>query len=443
LKNKILKVVPGSIAEEMEIEVGDSLLSINGTEVEDIIDYKFLLADEFIEVEVEKANGEIWELEIEKEYHEDLGVDFENAILDNAKSCCNKCMFCFIDQLPKGMRKTLYFKDDDSRLSFLQGNFVTLTNLKDEDIDRIIRYRISPINVSVHTTDPELRVKMLNNRFAGNIYDRLKKLADAGITLNCQVVLVPGVNNKEQLIKTVEDLYKLYPAVQNVAAVPVGITKYREGLAELTPYDKASAGEEIDGMKALQDKYVKEIGEPFIRLSDEFYVVAERDIPASEFYGSFDQLEDGVGMIRIFRNNLEDTLESLKKDIKGSFTLVTGSSAYKEIEKAANIIREKNSNIDINCVKIINNFFGETITVAGLITGTDIIEQLSSTKTGDNIIIPINMLRSGENVFLDDISTEDIEKRLNKKVIICDYTGDNLIHLINDNSKEVKGLNDL
>jgi Fe-S oxidoreductase, related to NifB/MoaA family len=295
---KISKILPGSIAEELELEVGDALLTINGSEVKDIIDYKFLAADEYIEMDIQKPNGEIWTYEVEKDYDDNLGIEFESAIMDEAKRCSNKCIFCFIDQLPPGMRETLYFKDDDSRLSFLQGNFVTLTNMKDSDIDRIIKYRISPINVSVHTTDPELRKKMLNNRFAGNIYERLQKLADAGITMNCQIVCVPGVNNGEELIKTVEDLYKLYPSIQNVAAVPVGSTKFREGLYNVTLYKKDTAKTEIENMRKLQEKYIKEIGAPFVRLSDEFYVLSGEEIPDAEFYEGFEQLEDGVGMIR-------------------------------------------------------------------------------------------------------------------------------------------------
>lgn len=228
MSNKIARIISGSIAEELEIETGDILVSINGTEIRDIIDYKFLLADDYLEVEIEKKNGELWTLEVEKEYEEDLGIEFEKEIMDEARSCRNNCLFCFIDQLPKGMRKSLYFKDDDSRLSFLQGNFVTLTNMTDEDIDRIIRYRICPINISVHTTNPDLRIKMLKNRFAGDVYTRLQKLAAAGIMMNCQIVLCPGYNNGEELIKTVNDLYKLYPSVENVAAVPVGVTRHRK-----------------------------------------------------------------------------------------------------------------------------------------------------------------------------------------------------------------------
>lgn len=436
MENIISKIHEGSIAEEMGVETGDILLSINGTSVKDIIDYKFLIVDDEIMVQIQKPNGEVWDLEIEKEYDEDFGVEFKNAIIDNAKSCCNNCVFCFIDQLPKGMRDTLYFKDDDSRLSFLQGNFVTLTNMKDEDIDRIIRYRISPINVSVHTTNPELRTKMLNNRFAGNIYERLKKLASAGIRMNCQIVLCPGFNNGIELAKTVEDLYKLYPSVENVAAVPVGITKYREGLQKLTLYDKKSASEEIRVLEELQNKYIDEIGSPFIRLSDEFYVLSGIEVPPTEFYAAFDQFEDGVGMIRCFRDNIAESLSKLNKNASGSYTLVTGTSAYEEIKRAAENIMDKNPNIKINTQKIKNFFFGETITVAGLLTGGDIIEQLKDVQLGDYVIIPRNMLKNGEDIFLDDVSLMHLEESLKTKVIVCDYSGSDLIEIINRTGRE-------
>jgi len=438
MKNTIVKVKPNSIAEELEIEIGDKLISINNTEVKDIIDYKFLMADEYVEIEIEKRDGELWCLEVEKDYEEDLGVEFENSILDSARSCSNKCVFCFIDQLPKGMRKTLYFKDDDSRLSFLQGNFVTLTNMKDEDIDRIIKYRISPINVSVHTTNPELRVKMLNNRFAGNVYERLQKLASAGIDINCQIVLCPGINNGEELKRTSEDLFKLYPSVRNVAVVPVGATKFREDLFQVTLYNKESSAAEIHSVSKLQDKYKGIIGEPFIRLSDEFYVTAGLDVPETEFYGEFEQLEDGIGMIRLLRNNLDKTLPNIDKEIKNSFTMITGASPYKEIEAVALKIHKANPNIDIDAVKIINNYFGETITVAGLLTGKDIIEQLKDRKLGNFIIMPRNMLRSGEETLLDDIIVKDIENAFNRKVLIVDYSGEDLIEIINKFGKEEK-----
>ena len=311
MKNIITKVISNGIAEEVGIEVNDVLLSINDNKINDIIDYKFLSADEEIILEVEKTNGEIWEIEIEKEYGEDLGIEFGGGIMDKAKSCSNKCIFCFIDQLPKGMRESLYFKDDDSRLSFLQGNFVTLTNMKDEDIDRIIQYHISPINVSVHTTNPELRVQMLNNRFAGNVFERMKRLADAGIIMNAQIVSVPGINNGDELKRTITDLYTLYPQVSDVAVVPIGITKFRQGLKQVNTYTKEQSIEEIERVKKLQDKYMKEIGEPFVRLSDEFYLVADKQIPNQEFYDDYHQIEDGIGMVRCFRDAIDNTLDDL------------------------------------------------------------------------------------------------------------------------------------
>lgn len=436
MKNTIVKVKPDSIAEELEIGVGDKLISINDVEVKDIIDYKFLMAEEFIVVQIEKPDGELWDLEIEKEYDEDLGVEFENSILDRARSCSNKCVFCFIDQLPQGMRKTLYFKDDDSRLSFLQGNFVTMTNMKDEDIDRIIRYRISPINVSVHTTNPELRVKMLNNRFAGNIYDRLIKLAEADIDINCQIVLCPGLNNAEELLRTSDDLYKLYPSIRNLAVVPVGATRFREGLFPVTLYNRETSMKEILNVSRIQKKYIEEIGKPFIRLSDEFYVLAELDVPSTDFYGEFEQLEDGIGMIRLFRDNIYNTIPNLKKNNKGSFTIITGNSAFKELEAAASLIKSANPKIIIDVAKIMNRFFGETITVAGLLTGKDIVSQLKNHDIGDYIIISRNMLRSGEDVFLDDMTIEAMEAALNRKLIIADYSGEDLIEKINEFSKE-------
>ena len=443
MKNKITSVEPNSLGEELGIEVGDYLVSINDTPVKDIIDYKFLMNDEYIEVEIEKSDGEVWILEADKDIQEDLGVDFENSIMDKAKSCSNKCIFCFIDQLPGGMRDTLYFKDDDSRLSFLQGNFVTLTNMKEEDIDRIISYRISPINVSVHTTDPKLRVQMLNNRFAGNLYDRLKRLAEAEIEINAQIVVVPGINNGEELKRTVEDLYKLYPSVQNVAAVPIGITKHRKGLKELEIFNKDTAKKEIEDLKKLQQKYLKEIGTPFVRLSDEFYVLAEMDLPSEDFYGEYDQLEDGIGMITLFRKYIKDSLDYLSNKNKGSFTIASGVSAYKELLWASKVIKEANPNIILDVYEIKNYFFGETITVAGLLTGKDIIEQLKDKIKTDYLILSSNMFRKGyelsnskEQIMLDDMKIIDIEKALNIKVIVVDYTGEDLIDKINTHLQE-------
>lgn len=442
MKNLIKKVDVGSIAEEVGIEVNDVLISINGTPIEDIIDYKFLAVDEEVVLEVEKPDGEIWEYEIEKEYGENLGLEFQGGIMDKAKRCSNNCVFCFIDQLPKGMRDTLYFKDDDSRLSFLQGNFVTLTNMKDEDIDRIIRYKISPINISVHTTNPELRVKMLKNRFAGSIMERLKKLSDAEIQMHAQVVCIPNINNGEELRKTVTDLYQLYPHVKNVAVVPIGVTKFRENLPKLDTFNNESAKNEVMMIQDLQKKYIEEIGAPFVRLSDEFYITAGIDVPNEEFYSEYEQLEDGVGMIRYYREAVTRSLEFLNKDLKGSFSMVTGELAYNEIKRSADLIMKHNSNIEIDVYKVINNFFGNTITVAGLLTGTDIIDQLKGKIKTDYLIMSSNMFRKGyelapaDMVMLDDLNIHDIEEALNVKVIVCDYTGDDLIDLINANCKE-------
>ncbi|MEG6522972.1 DUF512 domain-containing protein [Desulfotomaculum sp. 1211_IL3151] len=432
MNTKISKIIKCSIAEELEVEVGDSLISINGTEIKDIIDYKFLMADDYIEVEIEKKNGEIWTLEVEKDYQEDLGLEFENGIIDQARRCHNNCLFCFIDQLPPGMRKTLYFKDDDSRLSFLQGNFVTLTNMTDDDFERIIRYRISPINVSVHTTNAELRKKMLNNRFAGNIYERLEKLAAAGIRMNCQIVLCPGYNNGEELIKTVNDLYKLYPSIENVAAVPVGVTKFRKNLKDITLYDAHRAKAELDRISPFQKKALRKIGTPFIRLADEFYVLSGTEIPDTEFYGDFEQIEDGIGMIRFFRDSITKNLKKLNRKGKGSFSLITGVSAYKEIVWAAQAIEKKNNSIKINVHKVINDFFGPTITVAGLLTGQDIMKHIQPQSVFDYIIMPKNMFKSDENIMLDDVTAVDLEKYFNKQILLCDFTGEDLIQVINE-----------
>ena len=444
MKNIIKKVDLGSIAEEVGIEVNDVLLSINGTPIDDIIDYKFLAADEEVLLEIEKPDGEVWEYEIEKEYGENLGLEFEGGIMDKAKSCSNKCMFCFIDQLPKGMRNSLYFKDDDSRLSFLQGNFVTLTNMKDEDIDRIIRYKISPINISVHTTNPELRVKMLKNRFAGAIMDRLKKLRDAEIEMHAQIVCIPNVNNGEELRKTVLDLYELHPFVKNVAVVPIGVTKFRENLPYVDTFTKETSKNEIMMIQDLQKRFIEETGAPFVRLSDEFYIVAGLDVPNEEFYSEYEQLEDGVGMIRYYREVVQRSVEFLDENSKGSFSMVTGELAYDEIKRSAELIMKHNPNIQIDVYKITNNFFGNTITVAGLLTGTDIIDQLKGKIKTDYLIMPSNMFRKGyelapaDMIMLDDLRIEDVEKVLGVKVIVCDYTGDDLIDIINANCEEEK-----
>ncbi len=423
--NIISKVYKDSIAEEIGIEVGDLLIAVNDQKIHDIIEYKFLISDEYIELEIQKRDGEVYIYEIEKDFDEELGIEFVNPIIDKAKSCRNKCIFCFIDQLPKGMRKTLYFKDDDSRLSFLQGNFITLTNMSEEDIQNIIKYRISPINISVHTTNPELRTKMINNKRAGKLLETMKRLADAQIEMNCQIVLCPGYNDKEELDRTLSDLSSLYPYVNSVAIVPVGITKYRENLAKLDIFDYEAANQTINQVHRLQEKYLKELDTRFAFLSDEFYIIAKRPLLNYDEYEGFLQFEDGVGMICKQGTEIVRYLGTLEEndDIEKTVSIATGSSAYEFICHMADKIMKKFKNIKINVYKIVNDYFGHTITVSGLITATDIIKQLDKKDLGEALYITRSMLKGDEEVFLDDITLKELEEKLNVKVIPCENEG--------------------
>lgn len=431
--NIISKVYKDSIADELGIEVGDLLISINSEPIHDIIEYRFLLSDEYLELEIQKQNREVYIYEIEKDYDDDLGIEFTNPIIDKAKSCRNKCVFCFIDQLPKGMRETLYFKDDDSRLSFLQGNFVTLTNMSEEDINNIIKYRISPINISVHTTNPELRKTMIKNKFAGNLYSIMERLAEAQIQMNCQIVLCPGYNDKKELERTVSDLAKLYPYVNSVAAVPVGITKHRDHLPNLEIFNKQTAGETIDQVDKLHHKYLKELGTRFIFLSDEFYIMANRKLLNYDEYEGFIQFENGVGMISKFEREIKDYLENLSKDYKSKIkkvSIATGHSAYEFMCEMSKCIMEKCPNVQIDVYKIINNFFGDTITVSGLVTATDIIDQLKDKDLGETLYIPRSMLKADEEIFLDNITLEEISNIMEIEVVPCLNEGKDFIDKI-------------
>lgn len=431
--NIISKVYKGSIAEEIGIEVGDLLIAVNDEEIHDIIEYKFLISDEYIELEIQKRDGEIYIYEIEKDFDEELGIEFVNPIIDKAKSCRNKCVFCFIDQLPKGMRETLYFKDDDSRLSFLQGNFVTLTNMSEEDIDNIIKYRISPINISVHTTNPELRKTMIKNKFAGNLYSIMERLAEAQIQMNCQIVLCPGYNDKEELERTVSDLAKLYPYVNSAAAVPVGITKHRDHLPNLEIFNEKTAGETIDQVEKLHEKYLKELGTRFIFLSDEFYVMANRKLLEYDEYEGFIQFENGVGMISKLEREIKDCLENISKEqiskVK-KVSIATGHSAYEFMCEMANSIMDKCPNVQINVHKIVNNFFGDTITVSGLITATDIIDQLKDKDLGETLYIPRSMLKADEEIFLDNITLQNLSDTMKIEVVPCLNKGQDFVDKI-------------
>lgn len=430
--NKIIvkKVYPGSIAEEAGIEEGDVLLEINGSPVEDIIEYRYLISDESLTLLVRKPDGEEWEIEVEKDLEEELGIDFDDYFLNSPKRCSNKCLFCFIDQLPKGMRETLYFKDDDSRLSFLQGNFVTLTNMSDEDIDRIIKYHISPINVSVHTTNPNLRVRMLNNKKAGRLMEILKKLTAAGIYINCQIVACPGLNDGKELERTLDDLFSMHPNISNVAVVPLGVTKYRQGLEKLDTYNKKTATDMILLMEDLQKKFMGKVSTPFARLADEFYIMAERKLPEYEHYGDFEQLEDGIGMIRFFENAVRESLSEVDSQrIHGSIAIITGTSAapyMRTILKEAEI----RLGVCINIYEVKNEFFGEKITVAGLLTAGDIINQLKGRIGEETALIPSSMLKAGEDIFLDDVTVSELQEALGVKIRVCSYTGEDLINTI-------------
>lgn len=425
-KNKIESIEKDSIAEELGIEVGDRVISINGKKIDDIIDYIFLLADEYVEVEIEKKNSEIWVLEIEKDYYEELGIEFENPIMDKAKSCSNKCVFCFIDQLAPNMRETLYFKDDDSRLSFLQGNFITLTNLKKRELERIVEYKISPLNVSIHTTNPELRKKMLNNRFAGDVLEKIKYLAENGIEVNGQIVLCPGYNDKEELDRTLDDLFELNPLISSIAVVPVGITKFRDGLAKLDIFTEETAFSAVTQMEEKQKKFLEKSGTRFAFISDEFYMIANKELPKYEDYEGFIQLENGVGLMRKFERELEDAIKKSdyeKLNSGNSITILTGTSAYEFMIEMVDKVKNVYKNIDINVIKIYNEFFGRTITVAGLITATDIIEQIVDKDIKENIMIPEVMLRTGEEIFLDDITLDGLKDRIKKNVIVTKVEG--------------------
>lgn len=427
-KNIIEEIVSGSIAEDLDIKPGDILISINSHPVKDIIDYKYLISDNELLIEIEKNQGEIWQYEIEKDYDEDLGIIFTNPLIDKAKSCRNNCIFCFIDQLPPNMRETLYFKDDDSRLSFLQGNFITLTNMKDDEIDRIIKYKLSPINISVHTTNPELRIKMLKNKNAGKLYEILKRFHDAKLEVNCQIVLVRGVNDGKELEKTIGDLVDLYPSVKSVAVVPVGVTKYRHHLEKVIPFDKKSSESLIKEIMKIQDQLLENIGTRFVFLSDEFFALTDIEIPSEEFYEGFPQLENGVGLMRSLEEDILRELQIIKTYESKEKTLVfaTGTLAYDFLQKITSKIETKFKGIKIKVVPIKNYFFGDTITVSGLITGGDLIEQLK-TLDFDTLLIPRSMMKNGEDIFLDNIEVRQVEDILGKKVIITEIEGKNLI----------------
>jgi putative radical SAM enzyme (TIGR03279 family) len=420
----IKEIETGSIAEELELSAGDELISINGSEIKDVLDYHYLIKDENLTVLIKKPDGEEWELDIEKDFDEDLGIVFEEGLMDEYRSCRNKCIFCFIDQMPPGMRDTLYFKDDDARLSFLQGNYITLTNMNDEQIDRIIFYKLSPINISIHTTNEELRCQMLHNRFAGSSLAKLNKLKDAGITMNGQIVLCKGFNDGEELEKTIHDLSAYLPEMESVSVVPVGLTKYREGLQKLESFTKEDAVTVLGQIHKWQNIFLTHYGTRFIYASDEWYLTAELPIPEEDFYEGYPQIENGVGMICSLKKEFDDYEKEITgDDRKRDISIATGVLAAPIIKSLAERITAKFPNIQIKVYTVINNFFGDKITVAGLLTGGDIIAQLKGQRLGETLLLPEVLLRNGETVLLDDVTVQEIENALQTNIRIVQSDG--------------------
>lgn len=427
---KIFDVTTGSHADKAGIKKGETLLSINSNEIVDVLDYRFYQVNRKLTLEVEDENKNVRTIEMTKGEYEEIGLEFETYLMDKQHSCRNKCIFCFIDQLPKGMRESLYFKDDDSRLSFLFGNYITLTNITEHEIDRIIKMHISPINVSVHTTNPELRCKMMNNRFAGDTLKYLKRFADAGITLNCQIVSCPGINDGDELVRTLTDLENL--GVNMTAIVPVGLTRYRENLYPLVPYNKETAGQTIDIIEKMGDECVKKHGRRIFFPGDEFYLLAEREIPSPEFYEDFSALEDGIGMIAYLIDDVGWKLEELDADesLCHKVTIACGEGVFPYMKRIMSMINEKFPNITINTRAIKNNFFGGGVNVSGLVTGGDLIDQLRDDDLGDRLIITSSMLRFENDLFLDDVSTDDVERELGVTLVPVNNNGNDLVEAV-------------
>ncbi len=423
-------VIPGSLCDRHGVLPGDVLVSVNGNGIRDVLDYRFYVCERKVELVLTRG-CESYGVKLRKDEYDDIGLEFETYLMDKKQSCMNKCIFCFIDQLPKGMRETLYFKDDDSRLSFLHGNYVTLTNMTEDDIDRIIKMRLTPVNISVHTTDPELRVRMMKNRFAGECLRFMQKLRDGGITMNCQIVLCRNINDGANLLRTMTDLEAFYPSVSSVSVVPAGLTKFRDGLYPLSPYSKEESGRIIDMVEGFADECEKRHGDRIFYLADELYIEAGRELPPSEKYGEFSQIENGVGMMASMLDEFKDELEYRSDEIKAApikkRLIITGVAAERYMKDRVADIKRIAPDADIEVKAIVNNFFGGSVTVSGLVTGKDIIDQLGKKYEGYTVLATKNMLRSGEDVFLCDTRVGEVEAATGTKFVFVSDNGAELL----------------
>lgn len=427
--NTITNIDNGSPARG-RVHVGDELLAINGHTVEDVLDYRYWSYEPELTLSLRSGRtGHEYTVEVRKDEGDDLGLDFEEYLMDKPWGCSNHCLFCFIDQLPKGLRRTLYFKDDDARLSFLTGSYITLTNLSEREMERICALKISPINVSVHATDPEMRAKLMGNPKAADIMGPLRRLTAAGITVDCQIVCCPGYNDREQLSRSMRELAELYPGVNSVSIVPVGLTMHRERLAKLTPFDKESASETIDRVEAFAEKCLAGRGSRIFWCSDELYLKAGREVPPDEYYEEYSQLENGVGLMRLLETEFMAALEFTEPDegTGSEFTIATGVAAAPLLDKLLQTGHKKCAKIIGRVVPIVNDFFGHTIDVAGLVTGGDLIRQLKGRELGERVLIPHTMLRHGEGVFLDDVTLEQASAELGVPVTPIGGSGDELL----------------
>ena len=424
---KITGVENRSRAEKHGIKSGDILIAINGNEINDVLDYRFYLTERTVALSLSR-DGEEYCVEIKKGQYDDIGLEFETALMDEKQSCKNKCIFCFIDQNPKDMRDTIYFKDDDSRLSFIHGNYITLTNMTDKDVDRIIKMRFSPINISIHTTNPELRVKMMKNKRSGEVLSYLDRFSEAGLSMCGQIVLCRGINDGDELLRTMTDLSKYFPSLSSVSVVPAGLTKHRDGLYPLTDFDASEAGKIIDMIDVFAEEHKAKFGSRLFFAADEFYLKSGRKIPDAEYYEEYPQIENGVGMLRSISDEFETALsdaEELSRDIKSSrrVATVTGYASYNTIKSMADSLMQLTDRINIDVFPIKNNFFGESITVTGLLTGKDIFEQLSGKLSCDELLIPSSALRYPEMDFLCGMTLCELEEKLGVKIRVCENDG--------------------